>query len=130
MKNSFRLGLTVLFVLVCLLSLPSCASRGAVRHFASDVSLVVPQQTTVKEALTLLGYPNVKKTIGEGREEWIYYQANPSLLRRMAWMGERMGFTDYDMIYITIDQGIVVAHQYRMYTEAEFKKLGILDGQQ
>ena len=72
-----------------------------------------------------MGFPELKRTLSENEEEWIYYQENKSFMRRSPLLGNKMGAADYDVAIITLRDEIVTSSQYRSFTEEEFKKLGI-----
>jgi hypothetical protein len=86
---------------------------------------MTPSQTTQKELISYMGFPEVKRTISATEEEWIYYQANRSLLRRAPLLGDKMGNVDYDVAIIRLKDGIVTSSQYRSFSEEEFEKLGL-----
>jgi hypothetical protein len=112
-------------LLACGTFMVGCSSKSPIRHLPSDISLAVPNQTTQKEVVSFMGFPDAKKIISQNEEEWIYYQANKSLLRRTPLLGDKMGATDYDVAIITFRDKIVTSSQYRSFTEEEFKHLGI-----
>jgi len=91
---------SLLFLLILSLSLSGCLHKRPVRHLASDVSLIILNQTSQKEILTIMGYPEKKKSIDESQEEWLFYQINKSFWRRTPLIGKKIGQADYDVAII------------------------------
>ena len=102
-----------------------CASRSYVRHLASDACLIVPQQSTAKETLSLLGQPDEKRNLSDGTEEWIYFENQKSLLRKMPYLGPKLGYENFDLVIVHVKGEIVSSCTYRRLTEEEFKDSGI-----
>lgn len=121
----FRTTATILFLLVITTILPGCFYKTPVRHIASEISLVVPNQTSQRELISYMGLPNEKKSISETEEEWLYFQVNKSFLRKTPLLGKKFGVEDYDVAIIRIKDNIVTSSQYRSLSEDEFKQLGI-----
>lgn len=121
----FRQSVIYISLLVCGVLLSGCFYKSSIRHIASEVGLAVPNKTTQQELISFMGFPETKRTISENEEEWIYYQANNSLLRRSPLIGDKVGQTDYDVAIITFRDKIVTSSQYRSFTEEEFNKSGI-----
>lgn len=118
--------------LLCLLIVSTlsagCTSKEYVRHLASEACLITPQQSTKKEIKAYFGFPDKKQTLGNGQEEWTYFQENKSLLRKTPYIGERLGTDEYDVMVIVFQGDVVVSCQYRMFTEKEFKESHIDTG--
>ncbi len=121
----FRVSIICLCLLFCGTFLFGCSSKNHVRHITSEIGLVTPNKTTQKELVSFMGFPELKRTISESEEEWIYYQENKSFLRHTPFLGHKMGEADYDVAIITFRDEMVISSQYRSFTEEEFEKLGI-----
>jgi len=117
-----RLISKVIFLLLIAIFCISC-SKSYVRHLASDASLLVPHQTTKKDVMIYMGIPESQKDLGQGKEEWTYYQSKKSLLRKTPYVGKRLGHQDYDVVIIVFQNDIVASSTYRIYTEEEFSRL-------
>lgn len=130
MLTRIRIIPAIVFLLAGLLlsGLPACSSHEPVRHLTSDISLLTPNYTTRKDVLAYLGEPDVKRAGTEGGETWIYYQVNRSTLRKTPYVGDRLGYEVYDVVTITFAGDIVKAREYRLLSEAEFKKAGLKAG--
>lgn len=114
-----------LFVLLIAISLSGCSSHSYVRHLASDASLVIPKQTTQKEIKGFMGQPDQIKKMADGTEEWIYFQANRSLLRKAPYLGDKLGHENYDVMLIVFAGETVSQCTYRLLTEQEFQEAGL-----
>ena len=123
MKNRGRL-LYAVITLACLLVLSGCFYRDPVRHLASDICLVTPNLSQ-EEVLAMLGPPVLRRVTPEEGETWIYYEAKKSTLRKTPYLGDRMGYENYQVATITFFAGQVRTCVYRALTEEEFQKLGI-----
>ena len=112
-----------LFTLILLIVAPtlvSCSSGNYVRHLASDACLVTPQQSTKKDIMSYFGSPDNRQTGVDG-ERWIYYQGHKSLLRRVPYIGDKLGYEAYDVMIITFKGDLVKSCTYRMFNEQEIK---------
>lgn len=107
-----------------LLLLPACTHQ-PVRHLSSDVCLLVPGQMTKKDVLGYLGEPEQRRTDANGQEVWVYYEVNKSTMRKTPYIGNRLGFENYDVVTITFANERVEACVYRSLTEEEFDKAGL-----
>nr|MBF0221808.1 hypothetical protein [Desulfobulbaceae bacterium] len=105
--------------------IPGCSSKDQIRHLASDAILIVPQQSTSKEVLSLLGQPVQRRELADGTEEWIYFHKNQSLLRKTPFIGDKFGREEFDLVIIHIKADIVKSCTYRLLTEEDFKSSGI-----
>ncbi len=114
-----------LFFLCAALFLTSCSSQPYVRHLASDVSLIVPQETTKKQILSFMGQPDQKRDLSESSEEWTYFQTNKSALRKTPYVGHRIGSENYDVVMVVFNGDIVQTSTYRLLNENEFAESGI-----
>lgn len=115
--------LTILLIAFSLLS--ACSSRSYVRHIASDLCLVVPQQSTKKEIITLMGAPDLRTPLPENREKWTYIQDRKSLMRKTPYIGDKIGYENYDIGLIIFNGETVETINYRQFTEQEFRESGI-----
>ena len=106
-------------------ALSGCFNKAPVCHIASDISLIIPNQTKQEEILSYLGIPAKKRTISDEEEEWLYFQPYDSFMRKMPYVGKKIGDCEYDMAIIRFKNEIVTSSQYRDLSEAEFKQLGI-----
>jgi len=107
------------------LNLGGCGSKEPVCHIASDISLIIPNQTSKAEILSYLGPPAKKRSLQDDEEEWLYFQSYNSLMRTMPLVGKKMGDCQFDLAIIRFKGDIVSSSQYRDLTEAEFKQLGV-----
>ena len=113
-------------VCLCLLAVAcsGCFFHGEpVRHLSSDACLVTPNLTQ-KDVLATLGPPDEKQKNEHG-EVWIYTQVNKSFLRKLPYIGDKLGSENYDVVTITFAGDTVATCLYRSYTDSEFKKSGI-----
>ncbi|NOX25352.1 MAG: hypothetical protein GXP59_04445 [Deltaproteobacteria bacterium] len=97
-----------------------CSSHVYIRHLASDACLVTPQQSTKKDVLNYMGPPDNRLT-GPNGEEWIYYQRHQSSLRKLPYVGDKMGDESYEAMIVTFNGNRVKTCVYRAYNEREFK---------
>ncbi len=105
-----------------LLSLTGCTGGSYIRHLASDASLLTPGKTTKKDVLAVLGQPSEKRELNDKEEVWIYYQVNKSTLRKTPYVGDKMGYEEYDVLNIAFSGDLVNHSVYRLLTEGEFDK--------
>ena len=119
MFSAFR-SFTCCILLIIGSAIAGCASGHYIRHLASDASLVTPEQSSKKDVLSYLGSPDNRQT-GANGEIWIYYQPNKSLLRKLPYLGNMMGYENYEVVIITFKGELVKSCTYRMFTEQEFK---------
>lgn len=115
------------FTFTIILMLGGCFNKAPVCHIASDISLIIPNQTTKQEILAYLGPPAQKRSVADNQEEWLYFQPYDSILRKTPFIGKKMGECEYDMATILFTNDVVSSRQYRDLSEAEFKQLGIPD---
>ena len=78
----FKRVALVLLLALCLTQVTGCFNR-PVRHLASDASLIQKGETTAKELRTLLGEPDSRRALGDGREEWLYHEETPARFEGM-----------------------------------------------
>jgi hypothetical protein len=119
---------TLLCILIAITLSAGCTSKEYVRHLASEACLITPHQSTQKEVSAYFGPPDKKQALGNGQEEWTYFQQNKSLLRKTPYIGEKLGTQDYDVMVVVFQGDVVASCQYRMFTEAEFKESHIDTG--
>lgn len=110
--------------LIGLLLLPACAHR-PVRHLSSDVCLLVPGQMTQKDVLGYLGEPDQRRTDAQGQQVWVYFEVKKSTMRKTPYVGERLGYENYDVVTITFAGERMQTCVYRSLTEDEFDQTGL-----
>jgi hypothetical protein len=103
----------------------SACHRQPVRHFSSDVSLLLPGSTTKQEVLASWGAPEQRQLASPQGETWIYYQVNKSFLRKAPLLGGKMGREQYEVAIITFQGEVVRSCTYRSFNEQEFERAGI-----
>jgi hypothetical protein len=115
-----------LFAVVILTAIftTGCSSHTYVRHLASDACLVTPLQSSKKDLMDYMGPPD-NRLNGPDGEKWIYYQRHQSWLRRVPYMGDKIGNEDYEAMIITFKGNLVKTCVYRAYNEREFKDSGL-----
>jgi hypothetical protein len=114
----------LMLVLLLALALAAC-QRQPVRHFSSDVSLLLPGSTTKEEVLSYWGAPEQRQFDSQKGETWIYYQVNKSFLRKTPLLGGKMGREQYDVALIAFQGEVVRSCTYRSFDEKEFERAGI-----
>jgi len=110
-----------LFLLTTLVLVGGCSSKEYFRHLASDACLVTPQKSTRQEIQAYFGPPDKKQNLGNGLEEWTYFQQNKSLLRKTPYVGSKLGSEYYDVLIIVFRGDTVNLCNYRMLSDLEFK---------
>jgi hypothetical protein len=118
--------LAVVIWMVVSLGLAGCANKH-VRHLASDVCLITPEQTTKAQVLTYLGQPDEQYEMADGSETWVYYDIKKSTLAETPYIGDRIGDKKYDMAKVTFGGDIVKTCLYRSLTEEEYKQGGLAE---
>lgn len=68
-----------------------------------------------------MGQPDRRSQLDDGAEEWIYFQNNKSLLRRMPYLGDKLGSESFDLVIVHLRSDLVTSCTYRLLTEKEFK---------
>jgi len=125
MPSSYRLVLHAALILLLLGGLTACASRGyQARHLAADLSLLAPAADE-REVLAIMGPPDLRRSLAEGGEEWLYLEARQSRMRRSRVVGGWLGHEDYHLAVITLRDGRMTNSTYRALTEAEFRKFDL-----
>lgn len=113
-----------LFIIVILaawtFAATGCSSHAYIRHLAADACLVTPLQSTKKEVINYMGPPD-NRLSGPNGEEWIYYQRHQSLLRKLPYVGNKMGNESYEAMIVTFNGDRVQTCVYRAYNEREFQ---------
>jgi predicted small lipoprotein YifL len=115
---------SLVILAVLFLSMAGCAKK-TVRHLASDVCLVTPDQTTKEQVLTYLGPPDEQYEMAEGGETWIYYDVRKDMLRGTPYIGDKIGEQKYEMVTVKFGGDIVQTCVYRLLTEEEFQEGGL-----
>lgn len=105
-------------------ALAGCAKKN-VRHLASDVCLVTPEQTTKEQVLTYLGQPDSQYEMADGGETWIYYELKKDTLSKTPYLGEKIGDKKYETVKVTFSGDIVRTCIYRSLSEEEFQEGGL-----
>lgn len=105
-----------------LLVLSGCFRHESVRHLAGDACLISPEKSTKQEVLSYLGAPDERRMQPDGGEEWIYYQANKSLLRKTPYFGNNLGYEKYDVLNVSFRGNLVRTCSYRLLAEKEFRQ--------
>lgn len=109
------IAIGILFVLA------GCFRPKPVQHLAADACLITPKLSSRQDVLTYLGEPTETLKQEDGSEEWIYYQANKSILRKTPYIGDKLGSEEYDVLHITFNGDIVATCIYRSLTRKEFQ---------
>lgn len=125
MTTKRHLAVPLLLCFIILLTIPGCFYSDPVRHLSSDVCLVIPSLSSKKQVLSYLGSPDQRQTSAEGEEVWLYYDVKKSTLRKTPYLGEKMGYENYDLVTVTFAGELVKTCIYRSVNEEEFKKTGI-----
>ena len=108
-----------------LLLLPTgCSRPKPVQHLAADACLISPKLSSRQDVINYLGEPAESQKKEDGREVWIYYQANKSTLRKTPYVGDKLGSEEYDVLHITFTGDIVETCTYRSMTKKEFQNGG------
>ena len=121
--NRFTASLITTFFLI-LFALSGCFNE-PVRHLSSDASLIITGHTTRKQIVSFMGSPAVQEQGAGSTETWIYYQMHKSFMRKAPHIGHRLGYEEYDVVTVTFIDGVVQECQYRLFSEEEFRELGI-----
>jgi hypothetical protein len=121
-KKLYTIALTVSFVVLMVVA--GCAKKN-VRHLASDVCLVTPEETTKEQVLTYLGQPDEQYEMAEGGETWIYYDVKKTALRDTPYIGDKIGDKKYEMVKVVFGGDIVRTCVYRLLTDEEFEQGGL-----
>jgi hypothetical protein len=121
-KKLYRVSLVILaaFFLV----MPGCANKN-VRHLASDVCLIAPEQTTKEQVLSYLGPPDEQYEMADGGETWIYHEVKKTMLSDTPYVGDKLGDKKYEMVKVVFGGDIVQTCVYRLLTEEEFQEGGL-----
>jgi len=125
MKQFIKLFLTILLGLSTALFISACGSEEPVCHIASDIDLIIPNQTTKKEITSFLGPPAKIRKVADDEEEWLYFQSYDSFMRKVPLIGEEVGKCQFDVAIIHFRGDLVTSSQYRDLTEDEFEQLGV-----
>ncbi len=128
-KFSFSQAVFPVFLFLAVISLFGCA-RYPVRHLTSDASLIVPNQTTKKDVIAYMGFPNQKVTAPGEKEVWYYVESKKSLMRKTPYIGNSLGHEEYQAVIITYSGDIVDTCTFRLLDEEGFAKTGITAGEQ
>ena len=119
MQNK-RFLMAAMLCLALFMGIGGCAKKN-VRHLASDVCLVNPEQSTKEQVLAYLGLPDEQYELAEGGEIWVYYDEEKTVLRDTPYIGEKIGEKNYETVKVTFKGDIVQTCVYRLLTEEEFQ---------
>jgi hypothetical protein len=111
---------TLLLLLTLLFLLGGCSSK-QVRHLASDAVLIKPGQSTVKDVQRDLGEPNGRREVSPTVTEYVYYENRPGFFGNMPVLGSMVGPAGYEMIIITIENGVVTNCEFRNFNKSDHK---------
>ncbi|MGI6656050.1 MAG: hypothetical protein ACOX5Z_04355 [Desulfobulbus sp.] len=110
--------LPLIALLAAILLLGGCSST-PVRHLASDAALVTPGQSTEDEMRKYLGEPNGQRDIAPGVREYVYHEDQPGLFGSMPLLGSATGPAGYEMIVVTVSQGLVTDCEFRTFNKSD-----------
>ncbi len=90
-----------------------------VQHLASDAALIKIGKSTKNDVLLLLGEPKAQQFIGNGAEEWVYYEEEMSMMQRTPLVGSLFDPKGYTMIRIVLENDLVKSCDYSGYESGE-----------
>ncbi len=109
---------TLFLLFITLFLLGGCYTK-QVRHLASDAALITPGQSTVRDVQTYLGEPNGRREVSPGVTEYVYYEDRPGFFGNTPVLSSLAGPSGYEMIIVTISQGIVSNCDFRNFNESD-----------
>ncbi len=95
-----------------------------VQHLASDAALIKTGKSTKKDVLLLLGEPRAQQLVGNGVEEWVYYEEEMSLMQRTPLVGGLFDPKGYTMIKVVFENDLVTSCDYSGYETGEAEWAG------
>jgi hypothetical protein len=122
MKKKLQ-AISLVILALLFMGMAGCAKKN-VRHLASDVCLITPDQTSKEQVLAYLGLPDEQYEMADGSETWVYYDVRKTMLRDTPYIGEKIGEQKYEMVKVKFGGDIVQTCVYRLLTEEEFKEGG------
>lgn len=127
MTVRLQIIIVIAFMLLAVAVLTAGCMKGEpVRHLASEVCLIAPEKTSKQEVITYLGMPDEIQQMADKDEVWVYYQVERSLLRKTPYIGDQLGYEQYDVVTVTFIGDMVATCVYRVLSEEEFKAGGPL----
>lgn len=90
-----------------------------VQHLASDAALIKAGKSTKQDVLLLLGEPDAQQQIGEGVQEWVYYEEEMSVMQRTPLVGDMFDPKGYTMIKVVLENDLVQSCDYSGYEAGE-----------
>lgn len=109
-----RSPLLTCFLVLFLLG--GCYSK-PVRHLASDAALIKPGQSTVADVQKYLGEPDGRREVAPGILEYVYFENRSGFLGGIPVLGRLDGSSGYEMIIITLEQGLVRHSEFRTFSK-------------
>ena len=91
-------GLYLLIILPFLLA--NCSS-GPGRNLASEACLIRKGLSTRTEVFQLLGRPDRISRGPSGTEDWYYYHVNRSTLKKIPFLGEKIGEEEIEVLKVS-----------------------------
>lgn len=119
LKMGRVLRISTVMCLAALLLVSGCYNK-SIRHLASDASLIKVGVSTRNDVLTYLGEPDGQRVLGDGREEWVYVEEQPSNLQRAPMVGGFFEGDGYDKVFIVLENNVVQSCQFREFADDEF----------
>ncbi|MBM9518432.1 hypothetical protein JWG39_01215 [Desulforhopalus vacuolatus] len=103
----------LMYLLFCFAAaaLSSCYNT-PVRHLTSDIGMVKKGVSSEEDVLIYLGDPDKVEEPGDGRERWIYRQAEKTAAEKLPWVGSHFGSPQEDVAIITFTNKVVSSVQY------------------
>ena len=83
------------------------------RHLASDAILIEVGSSTRNDVLTYLGEPDKQRVLGNGREEWVFLEEQPSGFQRTPLVGGFFKGDGSENVFIVFQDDIVQLCQFR-----------------
>ncbi len=92
--------LLYLLIVILSLSLTNCGGAPA-RNLASEACLIRKGLSTRTEVYQLLGPPDRIARGPSGTEDWYYYHINESALKKVPFLGEKLGEEEIEVLRIS-----------------------------
>lgn len=90
-----------------------------VQHFASDAALIKAGKSSKKDVLLLMGDPSAQQLVGNGIEEWVYYEEEMSAMQRTPLVGSLFEPKGYSMIRVVFENDLVTSCEYTGFESGE-----------
>jgi hypothetical protein len=120
MPLSRRCCILLLGVMVLL---AGCATH-AVRHLASDASLITIGKSTRNDVLTYLGEPDSERMVSPDTKQWVYFEEKRTLMQKAPLVGRAFSPEGYGMVLITFKGDLVIDCRYSSFSKDEFNWAG------